>query len=221
MQPFTRALTCGGLFLVVIPLGGGCGSRTGLPSAMGASTGGAGTVGTNSTGGAGMTSSGAAGAASANADGGGGVGDAGSDTLPEGWTGAQALQVQQSFCSSFGSPPTSFELIAAGEGLEGTLRCFDYRDFNFPSLCAFASDSGATTRVLVQPCDLHPTNVPKGEALYDVRFTLPARAARTTVEMYERGDYYGAKTPPVPTLLATVAVPAGNDGGSARDGSDD
>ncbi len=76
------------------------------------------------------------------------------------------------------------------------------------SLCAYVMDSGATTRVLVQPCDLHPTNVVRCDCLYDVTFTLPARADRTAVDVYKRFDFYGATTPPTPSLAAMAPVGA-------------
>jgi hypothetical protein len=42
--------------------------------------------------------------------------------------------------------------------------------------------------------------------LVDVTFTLPARTERTAVEVYQRSDFYGATSPPVPTLIAKKPV---------------
>jgi hypothetical protein len=69
-------------------------------------------------------------------------------------------------------------------------------------------DGGATTRVLVQPCDLHPTNVVRCDCLYDVTFTIRARADRTAIDVYKRFDFYGETTPPMPTLAATASLGA-------------
>jgi hypothetical protein len=135
---------------------------------------------------------------------GGGDSNTPGDTLPAGWSGAQALTIDQSACK--GSAPavtTTFELTETGI-LTGTIKDLSFRCQQ--TACAYVTDDGATTRVLVQPCDLHPTSVPKCGCQYDVTFTLPARAARTAVEVYRRDDYYGATTAPEPTLVATRPV---------------
>jgi hypothetical protein len=126
------------------------------------------------------------------------------DTLPAEWSGAQSLATQQSACRSDGPSNTpTVDITETAAGVAGTLSAW----FRCPqSVCAYVMDSDATSRVLVQPCDLHPTNVTKCACLFDVTFTLPARAARTDVEVYERSDFYGATTPPVPTLIATKPV---------------
>jgi hypothetical protein len=138
---------------------------------------------------------------------GGGGGAVVSDTLPAGWAGAQALTIQQTACKGATlAPATTFELTDAGGMLAGAVKDLSFRCQQ--TACAYVVDSGATTRVLVQPCDLHPTNVTKCSCWYDVTFTLPARADRTAVELYRRDDFYGATTPPVPTLIATKPVGA-------------
>jgi hypothetical protein len=129
------------------------------------------------------------------------------DTIPAGWTGAHALTIQQSMCKAAGSVVTAtFDVTETAGGVEGALKDVTFRCQQ--SLCAYIIDSGATARVLVQPCDLHPTNVPKCGCEYDVTFALPARADRTAVEAYQRFDFYGATTPPVPMLVATKPVGA-------------
>ena len=131
----------------------------------------------------------------------GGTGDA----LPTGWTGAQQLTVQQSMCDSTAlSTNPTFELANSGGTITGTLRDANFRCQQ--QVCAYLLDSGATTRALVQPCELHPSSVPKCDCHYDVTFTLLARADRTTVEIYRRDDFYGATTPPEPILVATNPV---------------
>ena len=134
-----------------------------------------------------------------------GGGSTTNDTLPDGWSGAQALTIGQTTCK--GNSPaasTSFELSAANGMLAGVIKDVAFRCQQ--TACAYVSEDGAKTRVLVQPCDLHPTNVPKCGCPYDVSFTLPARTARTSVEVYRRDDFYGATTTPTPTLIATRPV---------------
>jgi hypothetical protein len=141
----------------------------------------------------------------------------GSDTLPADWTGASALTIEQSQCkgSADGAMVTStLDVTDKGGTLAVTVKDVSFRCQQ--SLCAYATDSGATTRVLVQPCDLHPTNVVRCDCLYDVTFTLPARADRTAVEVYKRFDFYGATTPPTPTLAVTAPVGAAQTYCSAR-----
>ena len=129
------------------------------------------------------------------------------DTFPSGWMGAQTLTVAQSACNDV-SPTTmpSFEITDTGGMISGALKDLSFRCQQ--ALCAYVVDSGATTRVLVQPCNLHPTTVPKCGCRYDVTFALPARADRTSVEVYRRDDFYGATTPPVPQLVATKSLVA-------------
>lgn len=128
-----------------------------------------------------------------------------SDTLPTEWSGAQALTIQQSACRGDGSfDAATFDVTETGGAIAAALNGASFRCQQ--SVCAYVADSGATTRVLVQPCDLHPTSVPKCACLFDVTFTLSARADRTAVEIYKRSDFYGATAPPVATLIATKPV---------------
>jgi hypothetical protein len=126
------------------------------------------------------------------------------DTLPTGWTVAQMLPITQTLCPSGGNVVPSFAVAENGDVLDGRISCVGSRISQ--RLCGYVVDGGATTRVLVQPCDLHPTVVPKGNQTNDVTFKLPARAGRTTVEIYDRFDFYGATSPPVPRLLGTAWV---------------
>jgi hypothetical protein len=127
------------------------------------------------------------------------------DAIPAGWNGAQPLAIQQSACNSDGVSVTpTLDVTEASGVIAGTLKDASFRCQQ--SLCAYVSDSGPTTRVLLQPCDLHPTNVPKCDCAYDVTFTLGTRADRTAIEIYQRLDFYGATTPPVPMLIATKAL---------------
>jgi hypothetical protein len=190
----------GGLLLAAITFSGGCGSSPGLQGMIG------------------PAADGAAGTSAGLSDG-GDIGGMADDTIPAGWTGAEALQLQQSFCPTGGPYPPPFTVTETSGAIEGTLTCVEFREFQ--SLCGYVVDSGATARVLVQPCDLHPTNVPKGDQDFNVTFTLPARADRTSVELYDRFDFYGSSAPTVPMLLGTADVGPGQDGGRSTDGATD
>jgi len=199
-----RVLACAGSVLVAAWLANGCDARTELVVARGAA--GAGAAGT-STGGASGTDAGMA------------ARDGGDDTLPLGWEGAEALMIRQLPCGLDGASfPPPVVVTDGGSSINVEIACVELRELQ--ALCGYASESGARTRVLIQPCDLHPTSVPKGDSSYDVRFTLAARRDLTTLEVYERGDFYGATPPNAPKLIATAAVgPPNADGGSdATDG---
>jgi hypothetical protein len=138
---------------------------------------------------------------------GGGESSTTSDTLPAGWTTAKALTIKQTACSGTAIPAaTSFEVTETAGVLTGTVKNFSSRCQK--DSCAYATEDGATTRVLIQPCDLHPTSVPKCTCQGDVTFTLPARTARTTVEVYRREDFYGTTTAPQPMLISSRPVGA-------------
>ena len=224
MKTFTHALAHGTLLLIALSFAGGCESNTGLAGTTGSNMGSAGAssmgaAGAGSTGNAGTTASGAAGTAPGGAAGGGG-GAGENDTIPAGWTGAQVLMIQQTPCIGEAAVPPPFVVTEAGGVFEGALKCVGFREFQ--SLCGYVVDGGATTRVLVQPCDLHPTGAALGDGYaYNVTFGLPARTDRSAVEIYERFDFYGATTPPVPMLLARATVGAGDDAGSSMDGGVD
>jgi hypothetical protein len=216
MTRFTQALTNGSLLLLALSFSDGCGPRTGLAVEAGSNTG---TSGASSMGEAGTASTGNAqttGGSTSGASGAAGVMD---DTIPAGWTGAQALTIQQSLCDAPRLSPPPFDVTETGGLLEGTLRCIEFREFQ--TLCGYAVDSGATARVLIQPCDMHPKNVPATDLTYVVTFTLPVRADRTTIEAYRRFDDYGATLPNVPGLLSTASEgPTGEWSSSADGGSD-
>lgn len=141
------------------------------------------------------------------------------DTLPTGWGDARALPIKQTLCPSGGLVVPTFAVTEGGVVLEGTLSCVASRISQ--ALCGYVAERDATTRVLVQPCDLHPSTVSKGIQTNDVTFTLAVRADRASVEIYDRSDFYGATTPPVPRLLGTAWVGSRNDGGSAPDRASD
>jgi hypothetical protein len=136
-------------------------------------------------------------------------GGAANDTLPAGWTGAQALTLQQAACKGSATSPTPvLEVTDPGGGGPVAVAAKDLSFRCQQPVCAYVLDDGATTRVLAQPCDLHPTSVTKCACWSDVTFTLPPRADRTAVELYRRDDFYGATTPPQPMLVATSPVGA-------------
>jgi hypothetical protein len=131
------------------------------------------------------------------------------DELPSGWADARRLQLRQSSCG--GDPYTSgprprLELSASGGALQGSFKDAQFRCGD-QELCGFALDRGAVTQVLVQPCNLHPMNVPRCDCLYEVTFTLPARPVREMVELYSRRDLYGAQAPVAPALVDVEPMP--------------
>lgn len=130
------------------------------------------------------------------------------DLLPEGWAGAVALPLIQSACAGdpYTTPPRPrLELAASGAGLVGVYREAQFRCGN-QQLCGFLAESAAVSRVLVQPCDLHPDNVTRCDCLYDVMFTLAPRPERTSVELHSRRDLYGATGPVAPRLVSVEPV---------------
>lgn len=65
-------------------------------------------------------------------------------------------------------------------------------------------DFGNLVRVLLQPCDLHPTVVPKCDCLYDVTLSIPAPASLSTFDFYHRWDFYGATDDNLPRQIGTA-----------------
>jgi hypothetical protein len=131
------------------------------------------------------------------------------DELPEGWAGAQRLTLEQSSCpagfaSLRGNP--RLELTKTDEGLRGLYRDAQFR-CNDQKVCGYVLESEVATRVLVQPCDMHPDTVTRCSCHYEISFALPARAGRTTLELYRRLDLYGAQGPVAALLIDTERVP--------------
>ena len=131
------------------------------------------------------------------------------DELPQGWEGAERLTLAQTSCPSGFAPLRGnprLELTKTDLGLQGL-----YRDAHFrcgdQKVCGFVFESDVATRVLVQPCDMHPTTVPRCSCHYEVSFDLPARAGRTTIELYRRLDLHGAQGPVAAGLIDTERVP--------------
>jgi hypothetical protein len=129
--------------------------------------------------------------------------------LPEGWAGAEALALKQSTCPSGFAPLRGnprLELTKTDSGLQGIYRDAQFR-CNDQKVCGFVLESDVATRVLIQPCDMHPSMVPRCSCHYEVSFALPARAGRTTLELYRRLDLYGAQGPVAAGLIDTERVP--------------
>jgi hypothetical protein len=218
-----RTFAHGRVLLVAACLVGGCGSNTGLvtsdaggPSGMAGATGSdRGTTGGSSMAAAGAASPAAAGATPGIAGADGGV----NDTIPSGWAGAQPLMIVQSQCIGGGAVAPTLAVVQLGAEIEVILRRVEFREFQ--SLCGYSLDNGTTTRVLVQPCDLHPTNVPAGDCTYDVVFTLPSRADRIRIEAFRRFDDYGAPPPNAPVLLATAELGTADGGQDSAGGGAD
>lgn len=133
----------------------------------------------------------------------------GPDELPEGWAGAQRLELRQSSCPGGFAPLRGnprLELTKTDLGLQGLFRDAQFR-CNDQRVCGFVSESDTTTRVLVQPCDLRPSTVPRCTCHYEVSFTLPARAGRSTLELYRRSDLHGTQGLLAAALVDTERVP--------------
>jgi hypothetical protein len=136
-------------------------------------------------------------------------GDGSGPELPEGWSGAAVVDLVQSSCPSGFAPLRGnprLELTKSDQGLQGiyrdaTFRCGDQK------VCGYASEVGESVRVLIQPCDMRPTTVTRCTCHYVVTFTLPARAGRTTLELYRRSDLHGSQSPLAAALIDTERVP--------------
>jgi hypothetical protein len=62
-------------------------------------------------------------------------------------------------------------------------------------------------RVLVQPCDLRPLDVPTCARRCDLSFTLRGRSQHVRGELYRRGDQQEASGPVQATLVDRASVP--------------
>jgi len=128
-----------------------------------------------------------------------------SDTLPVGWTGAKNLPIQQSACNNDDlTAMAAIDITDAGGSLAVAIKDVEFRCNQ--QICGYSLDVAATTRVLLQPCDLHPTTVTRCDCMYDMTLTLPPRSDRVEVSVYRRTDYYGAMTTPNPQLVADTRV---------------
>lgn len=120
--------------------------------------------------------------------------------LPPGWQGARSLPVKQSACVGGPTSQVNLELSPGEGGLVGVsfatslLRCGQ-------EACAYLLETGGTTKLLVQPCDMHPRMVNKCACTTDLTMTLPASGTRSLVELWLRPDGYG-QTGANPPILA-------------------
>jgi hypothetical protein len=132
-----------------------------------------------------------------------------SPELPEGWAGAARLALVQSSCPAGFAPLRGnprLELSKDDNGLKGLYRDATFR-CNDQKVCGYVSESDTTTRVLVQPCEMRPSTAVRCTCQYEVRFLLPGRAGRMTLELYRRSDLYGAQGPVDAGLIDTERVP--------------
>lgn len=129
------------------------------------------------------------------------------EDLPAGWAGARSLPVDQSSCGGNTLMPEAGKLALMRD--MGRLRA-TYENAQFrceQRLCAYRLEEAAGTRVLVQPCDMNPTTVPKCDCLYSVGFDLPGVETGRTVELHRRWDRYGATSEPAPMLVDSERAP--------------
>jgi hypothetical protein len=123
--------------------------------------------------------------------------------LPPGWEAAARLSVDQSACQQGAGPPALMLMRDMGR-LRGTYAHAAFRCQQ--RLCGYRLDAGQT-RILVQPCEMDPSAVPKCDCLYTVGFDLPELESGRTVELHRRLDRYGALTEPTPELVGSERAP--------------
>ena len=127
------------------------------------------------------------------------------EVLPTGWEGAEELPLAGAECSApVGSPP-SVEVASRADTLEVFLHRFGKRCDQ--DLCGFSREHGAATKVLIQPCEMHPESVTNCSCPTEVALVLGARTDRGTIQIWSRNDSYGLTGPNEPRLLDTQAVP--------------
>ena len=126
--------------------------------------------------------------------------------LPKGWENAERVTLTQ---REMGTP-----LPDAQESLEVTpgSKAVDVRLLNARFRCEQAVEgyvrrSTGRIELLVQPEDMNPSSVPKCDALYDVRVSLPATGGAQEVSVHRRPDSIGGEQEPrlVGTKTVTVA----------------
>ena len=127
--------------------------------------------------------------------------------LPAGWAGARELPVDQSACEAGGGVAPAGELMLM-RGM-GRLRA-SYLGAQFrcqQRVCAYRLDGVGQVRVLVQPCEMDPTEVPRCDCLYRVGFDLTGVETGNSVELHRRWDRYGATSEPAPVLVDSERAP--------------
>src|SRR6185503_11019510 len=90
--------------------------------------------------------------------------------LPAGWAGARELPVDQSACEAGGSASGALALMRDMGRLRATYLGAQFRCQQ--RVCGYRLDDADLTRVLVQPCEMDPTDVPRCDCLYQVGFDL-------------------------------------------------
>ena len=99
------------------------------------------------------------------------------------------------------------ELTKTDIGLQGLYRDAQFR-CNDQKVCGLrlasrTSPPGSWS----SPATCTRPTVPRCSCHYEVSFTLPARAGRTTLELYRRLDLYGTQGPVAAGLIDTERVP--------------
>lgn len=128
------------------------------------------------------------------------------DDLPPGWRDARRLPVTQSACLGAPGGATHLELSPVEGGTVGVtfetalLRCGQ-------EACAYLVEAAGTSKLLVQPCDMHPRTVNKCACTTQVDLTLPVSGARSLVELWLRPDDYGQTVANPPRLVDSKPLP--------------
>jgi hypothetical protein len=121
--------------------------------------------------------------------------------LPDGWEGARSLDLAQAACTPAVGP--GLPRMALSTSTNGVVtatvqtagRCS-------ASMCGYLIESASATRVLLQPCEMHPQTVTKCACSAEVTFTLPPSAPpAAALQVWWRPDFYGLTRPNQPQLV--------------------
>jgi hypothetical protein len=129
------------------------------------------------------------------------------DELPPGWHEARRIALAQTSCSAGSSEINRLQLSPGAGGTLSVafsttlLRCGQ-------EACGYAVDLATATKLLVQPCDMHPRSVNKCTCTSRIELSLPADDDRVAVELWLRPDNYGQHDGNLPTLVDRKDVPS-------------
>lgn len=129
------------------------------------------------------------------------------DDLPEGWERATKIPIEQSACTEVmpEAPITNMSVGLTNETVSVAFRTTRVRCEQ--EACAYYQSKDSVEQFLVQPCDMHPSQVTLCMCTYDLSFGAGVGRAEADVELYMRGDAY-ANDPPPPELIYSGHVPA-------------
>ena len=75
-------------------------------------------------------------------------------------------------------------------------------------MCAYLrhASGAADADILLQPCDMHPESVNKGDCDYDFLVPLGVDSGVSTIEVFQRADFAGTDGDPNFKSLGTAPV---------------